>query len=404
MGEVYVAQSLQSGKLVAIKVLKSDVKSKYSAIARFRREARAVSMIESNYVAKVLDVGDDLEFGIFIVSELLRGESLIDSLKRKGPMPFDELHPIICQVWQGLVDAHRVGIIHRDLKPSNIYLEALDKGTRVKILDFGISKIPKDLEEETLTEIGQSLGTFSFMPPEQIGRAKFVDPRADIYSCSTLIYQALSGKLPFDAHNALVVAEMKSNQDPRPLSEAMDCKVDPELNQFLMKGLARDPDQRFSTALEALDEWKYLQRKPMILSSPSSIVYAPILMQNSEAITIIEDDQPTTPSRSVQDIEKNQFPELVKISKQNEMSPLRLQTKTQPYLKPLPERIFLASDHNVEQKASENSRIIQENVSNRIRPKIFGLDKVIISIWIVIFAIILGVLMFGMPVLKLMLK
>jgi hypothetical protein len=214
MGEVFAAENIRTGRPVAVKLLRADSKSKASAVERFRREARAAGSINSDHVTQVLDVEDDAEHGIVIVFELLEGESLIDRLKRTGPIPFDELHPIIEEVWVGLSDAHKVGIIHRDLKPSNVFLERRPDGhVRVKILDFGISKLPKEMGGETLTEMGQSLGTFSFMPPEQIGRAKTVDHRADIYATTTMIYQSLTGQLPYIARNILVMVEMKSKTE-----------------------------------------------------------------------------------------------------------------------------------------------------------------------------------------------
>ncbi len=205
MGEVYAAENIRTSRRVAVKLLRADSKSKSSAVKRFEQEARAAGTINSDYVTQVLDVGEDEQHGIVIVFELLEGESIIDRLKRAGPIPFEELFPFIEQVWMGLADAHRVGIIHRDLKPSNVFLERRPDGLRAKILDFGISKVPKEMGGETLTEMGQSLGTFSFMPPEQIGRAKTVDHRADIYAATTLIYQALSAQLPYNARNILVV-------------------------------------------------------------------------------------------------------------------------------------------------------------------------------------------------------
>ena len=117
MGEVFAAENIRTGRPVAVKLLRADSKSKSSAVERFRREARAAGSINSDHVTQVLDVEDDSEHGIVIVFELLEGESLIDRLKRTGPIPFDELHPIIEEVWVGLSDAHKVGIIHRDLKP-----------------------------------------------------------------------------------------------------------------------------------------------------------------------------------------------------------------------------------------------------------------------------------------------
>jgi serine/threonine-protein kinase len=271
MGEVFAAENIRTGRPVAIKLLRQDSKTKNTAIARFRQEARAAGSINSDHVTQVLDVEEDAEYGVVLVFELLEGESLIDRLKRTGPIPFEELWPIIEQVWMGLADAHRAGIIHRDLKPSNVFLERRPDGTtRVKILDFGISKVPKEVGGETLTEMGQSLGTFSFMPPEQIGKAKTVDHRADIYACATLIYQSLTGQLPYSARNILVMVEMKSKTDARKLSEAASGPVDPRLEAFVMRGLARDPTQRFQNALDALAAWRELKPAGPSSGQPAS--------------------------------------------------------------------------------------------------------------------------------------
>ncbi len=272
MGEVFAAENVRTGRTVAVKVLRADSKQKSSAVERFRREARAAGAISSDYVTQVLDVEDDPEHGIIIVFELLEGESLIDRLKRTGPMTFEELFPVVEQVWMGLADAHKSGVIHRDLKPSNVFLERRPDGKpRVKILDFGISKLPREVGGETLTEMGQSLGTFSFMPPEQIGKAKTVDHRADIYACATLIYQAMSGQLPYGAKNILQMVDLKTKSEPRALASVLDGPVDPRLEAFLAKGLARDPGARFQSAAEALEVWRSLRIADPASQGPSSI-------------------------------------------------------------------------------------------------------------------------------------
>ena len=259
MGEVWAAENTRTGRLVAIKVLRAESKQKKTAIERFRREARAAGAIQSDYVTQVLDVEDDAAQGIVLVFELLEGESLVERLKRTGPIPYPELWGIVEAVWIGLADAHAAGVIHRDLKPSNVFLEQRKQSVRVKILDFGTSKLPKKLGTQSLTQMGQSLGTFSFMPPEQIGKAKTVDHRADIYSCTTLVYQAMSGRLPYQAKNVVAMMELKNNQEPRTLGAVMSEPVDPQLEAFITRGLARSPDDRFQTAQEALDAWRALR-------------------------------------------------------------------------------------------------------------------------------------------------
>jgi serine/threonine-protein kinase len=259
MGEVFSAENTRTGRMVALKVLRAESKTKQSAIERFRREARAAGAINSDFVTQVLDVEDDPEFGIVLVFELLEGESLVERLKRTGPIDYQEVWGIVEAVWMGLADAHAAGIIHRDLKPSNVFLVRRRSGLRVKILDFGISKLPKKISTQSLTQVGQSLGTFSFMPPEQIGKAKTVDHRADIYAATTLIYQAMSGKLPYQAKNVVAMMELKNKTEPRTLGEVMKTPVDPQLEAFIAKGLARDPDTRFQTAMEALEAWRQLR-------------------------------------------------------------------------------------------------------------------------------------------------
>jgi serine/threonine-protein kinase len=262
MGEVFAAENIRTGRRVAIKVLRAEAKSKGTAIERFRREAKAAGAINSDFVTQVLDVEDDPEQGIVLVFELLEGESLVERLKRTGAIPFEELWGIVEAVWMGLADAHAAGVIHRDLKPSNVFLVYGRGGagpTRVKLLDFGISKLPKEISPHSLTQVGQSLGTFSFMPPEQIGKAKTVDHRADIYACATLIYQALTTKLPYVAKNVVAMMELKHRSEPRKLADALGGPADPELEAFVARGLARSADARFQTALEALEAWRKLR-------------------------------------------------------------------------------------------------------------------------------------------------
>ncbi|RLB55257.1 MAG: hypothetical protein DRI90_19600, partial [Deltaproteobacteria bacterium] len=290
MGEVFSAENTRTGRMVAIKVLRAESKAKQSAIERFRREARAAGSIDSDFVTQVLDVEDDEDHGIVLVFELLEGESLVERLKRTGPIGYDELWGIVEAVWMGLADAHAAGIVHRDLKPSNVFLERRRSGRRVKILDFGISKLPKTISADSLTQVGQSLGTFSFMPPEQIGKAKSVDHRADIYACTTLVYQALSGKLPYKARNVVAMMELKNKSEPRTMSEVMSEPVSAELEAFIARGLARNPEGRFQSAVEALAAWRKL-RPPSAMSV--------LDLDASGAYPLIDEPSPSSEAQTV---------------------------------------------------------------------------------------------------------
>ena len=258
MGELFRARNVRTERRVALKLLRADNKHRADAIERFRREARAAGMINSDHVTQVLDVEDDPQHGIVIAFELLEGESLLERLRRTGPMDLPTVHPLVTQILRGLSDAHGAGIIHRDLKPSNVFLEKKGDGYRVKILDFGISKLPKAIAKTTLTEPGQSLGSFMFMPPEQIQRAATVDHRADIYALGTLVFQAMTGHLPFSARNMVELVQMKTRSGPRSLADASGRPFPPALEAWISRSLALAPDHRYQSADEAQQAWSAL--------------------------------------------------------------------------------------------------------------------------------------------------
>jgi eukaryotic-like serine/threonine-protein kinase len=262
-GGAFAAESIPSGRPVVIELLARNALRESEDLLRFLQRARAVQGIESEHVVKLLGVEDDPQLGAALIFELLEGESLLDRLERTGPIPFDELWPIIEQVWVGLADVHRAGIVHCDLNSSNLFLEQRADGPpRVKLLGFGLEKVPEKATDKMRE--APPLGTFSFMPPEQIGKATTVDPRADIYACATLVYQSLTGQLPYPARNILVMVEMKTKIDARKLGDAMAGPVDPRLEELVARGLARDPGKRFPTAVDALSAWRALRPSPRL--------------------------------------------------------------------------------------------------------------------------------------------
>ncbi len=259
MGELFRARNTRTLRPVALKLLRPDAKSRADAVERFRREARAAGMINSDHVTQVLDILEDQTHGIAIIFELLEGENLLDYLRRTGPMDLPTIDPIVEQMLRGLVDAHAVGIIHRDLKPSNVFLEQRPNGpSRVKILDFGISKLPKSMARSTLTEPHQALGSFMFMPPEQIQRAANVDHRADIYALGTLVFQSMTGHLPYSSRSMVELVQLKTSVDARTLEQASGKRFPPALQAWISRCLQRDREARFQTANEALVAWRTL--------------------------------------------------------------------------------------------------------------------------------------------------
>jgi serine/threonine protein kinase len=208
MGEVYEATHVELGKRVAVKMMNAHYADSPDVVARFRREARASSAIESDYIVQVFDAGQDPKLGVYMVSELLSGEDLEARLEREGRMEIAVAVLMGHQIARGLAKAHAAGIIHRDLKPANIFLTLRDDDSlHAKILDFGISKVSIDdaqPESRSLTAAGIALGTPLYMSPEQARAEPDVDGRADVWSLAVVLYEALSGVTAFNDQGSYV--------------------------------------------------------------------------------------------------------------------------------------------------------------------------------------------------------
>ena len=261
MGDVLAGIQLSTGRKAAIKTLRPEVRNLPEFMERFRREAIAASRIRSDHVAKLVDFLEDDALGPVIVFEYLEGQSLAEALANDTCLSLEQTHPIVSQMLEGLADAHAVGVVHRDLKPGNVFLELRSGSpTWVKILDFGISKLPSGGKGwEVLTKTGQSLGTFSYMAPEQIEGPSQVDKRADLYSCGAVVFRMLTGSLPHVARGVPRLVMEKLNRPAKRLSQARpDLSFSPALEAFVAKLLERQPDARFSSAHQARQEWETL--------------------------------------------------------------------------------------------------------------------------------------------------
>jgi serine/threonine protein kinase len=256
MGVVYAAKNLRTGKSVAIKWISGlrgvAPEQGSSVVERFRREARALAGVHHPNIVDVYDVGGSAE-APFLVMELLEGETLRERLVR-GPCSWDEACSMLLPVLRGVAAVHRAGTVHRDLKPDNIFLCAGEGGAVMpKVLDFGVAAIRGSSSDglSTLTRSGTIVGTPSYMPLEQLTGGS-VDERADVYALGVVLYEALSGALPFAARSASELAVLQATTEPTPLS--VHCPALRGAREAaVMQALSRKPRSRHDS-LEALAE------------------------------------------------------------------------------------------------------------------------------------------------------
>jgi serine/threonine protein kinase/tetratricopeptide (TPR) repeat protein len=251
MGVVYRARDLKLGRAVALKFLPASVAGERGDQERFLREARAASCLNHPHICTVHEIGEDGEGQLFLCMEICEGETLKARLRR-GPLPLDDALDVAVQIADALACAHRAGIVHRDVKPANI---VVNDRNEAKILDFGLAQMT---EESRLTRIGTAIGTVAYMSPEQ-ARGEKVDHRSDLWSLGAVLYEMLTGLLPFPGTSDLAVLNTLLTRDPEPLAKVRP-GLPPDLDRLFVRLLAKDPAARTSSAPVLEQELRLLRK------------------------------------------------------------------------------------------------------------------------------------------------
>ena len=247
MGVILLARHLELGRPVALKVLRA--RRGHDDAARLLREAQALSRLESEHVARIMDVGRLDDGAPYLVIERLVGSDLARRLRERGPFAPAEAVEHLLQACEALAEAHALGIVHRDLKPSNLFLiQRKDGSPCVKVLDFGISKVPGEgpdaAEERSLTSPTAVMGSAWYMSPEQLRSSKHVDARTDIWALGVVLHELIAGSPPFDAETAAGVGARIAAGEPVRLSAARpDAPV--ALEAVILRCLAKAPEERY---------------------------------------------------------------------------------------------------------------------------------------------------------------
>jgi serine/threonine-protein kinase len=249
-GVVVAAQHVHLGEQVALKFLLPAALANAEIVERFLREARSAVKIKSEHVARVLDVGTMPTGAPYMVMEYLSGHDMGDEIVRRGQIPPHEAVEVLLQACEAIAEAHSLGIIHRDLKPANLFrTERPDGSFLIKVLDFGIAKASEGefaTEQKGLTATASVMGSPLFMSPEQMRSTKKADARSDIWSLGVILFQMLSGRLPFDADSMPGIVAMVFTE-PVPSFAQVGARVPPDLEAIVRRCLEKSPEKRYES-------------------------------------------------------------------------------------------------------------------------------------------------------------
>lgn len=268
MGIVVAARHTGLGELFAIKLmLNVEGAAGRQAIDRFLREARICASLKGEHVVKVQDVGELEDGRPYMVMEYLEGQDLGSIIKKRGPLTVANAAAIVLQACEALAEAHRLGIVHRDVKPPNMFMMRNPNGkVRLKLLDFGISK-RVGAETKALTATGAMMGSPLYMSPEQLTDPRLVGPQTDIWAMGIVLYELLTGKVPFDGEMIFQVIQEILNKTPA-LPSVHRPSLPVEVDKIIVRALRKEPSERYATIEEfARDVRQLLQANSVIDSN-----------------------------------------------------------------------------------------------------------------------------------------
>lgn len=319
MAEVHIGRDTRLGRTVAIKALRTDLMSDPTFQARFRREAQSAASLNHPSIVSVYDSGEETITGAdgtvyripYIIMEYVEGHTVRDLVRDGAALPIDEAIEITIGVLNALEYSHHSGIVHRDIKPANVMLTPTGA---IKVMDFGIARVLTDTSS-TMTQTQAVVGTAQYLSPEQ-ARGEAVDARSDLYSTGCLLYELLTGKPPFTGDSAVAVAyQHVGEQAPVPSSIAPD--VPEALDRITMKALAKDRDERYSSAAAF--------RSDLEAAARSGIVSAPAVVSPVAATQVLGGQSPFPPSGATAALANGTegFPAIDEMAEEEEEEPKR---------------------------------------------------------------------------------
>jgi len=245
MGRVYKVLDRETKEKIALKLIKPDIAADKKTVERFRNELTSARKISHKNVCRMYDLGKE-KGSYFITMEFVPGEDLKSFIRRAAPLSTARTISIAKQVCDGLAEAHQLGVVHRDLKPQNIMI---DKQGNVRVMDFGIAR---SVQSKKITGEGVMIGTPEYMSPEQV-EGKEVDHRSDIYSLGIIMYEMLTGKVPFEGETPLAIAMKHKSETPKNPNE-LNSQIPEDLSHIILKCLEKDPEKRYQRSEELRSE------------------------------------------------------------------------------------------------------------------------------------------------------